>query len=51
MNAYGFKDCVVIYTTTEKVRYDSDGEVVGKETALTARKVNLDEDRSQSERA
>lgn len=41
MNQYGFKNCIVIYETTEKVRYDENGEVVGTETAMTARKVDL----------
>lgn len=47
MNQYGFKNCIVIYETTEKVRYDENGEVIGTETAMTARKVDLEnEDRT-----
>lgn len=47
MNQYGFKNCIVIYETTEKVRYDENGEVIGTETAMTARKVDLgNEDRT-----
>lgn len=44
MNEYGFKNCIVIYTTVEKVKYDAEGNEVGRETSLTGRKVDLEDE-------
>lgn len=38
---YGFRNCLVIYETTEKVKYDAEGKIVNKQSITTARKVDL----------